>query len=210
MPITALTPVSITIATLAFLVAFSVNAFNTGKVFGLVTVPQTWLPYLGVGVPFIGAIAATVQGAGVLSGAVLFNALQAGLFALLASAGGAGTHTVLARHVNAPIVMKKAMALAAKMHGLPLLVLMLGGFGGLAMACQGCMANGQPSPAGVAGIDLGLCILEGYANTPSCRPTPAGNWAQCVGVLATQCGSDAAGVERILTAQKKAALADQK
>lgn len=204
-PIVALTPLSVTVVTLAFLTAFLVNAYNSGKIFGLATVPQNWLPYVGVGVPFIGAISATFDSAKALDGVTIFNAVQAGLFALLSSAGGAATHNALARHVNAPIVTKRAMALSSKLHGLQVLALVIGVSLG-ALACQGC-TNGQPSAAVTPSIDLGLCILEGYANTSSCRPS-GGNWVTCVGVIATQCGTDAAGVERVLTAQRKAALAD--
>src|ERR1700690_224557 len=116
-PTIALTPLSIVVVTFAFLSAFLVNAYNSGKIFGLATVPANWLPYVGVGVPFVGAVAATFDSAKALDGVTIFNAVQAGLFALLSSAGGAATHNALARHVNAPIVTKKAMALASKMHG---------------------------------------------------------------------------------------------
>ncbi len=207
-PIAALTPTSITIATLAFLTAFLVNAFNTGKIFGLAVVPQTWLPYVGVSIPFVTAISSAFTAASSLSSTVLFNALQAGLFALLASAGGAGTHTALSQHVKAPVMAKKAMALlAAKAPGVSAVLLLLGVTLG-SMACQGCQSNGQLSPAVNPSVDLGLCILEGYATTPSCRPT-GGNWIACIGTIADNCKSDAASVEKVLTAQKKAALADQ-
>lgn len=107
--LSTLTPSSVTIATLAFLVAFAVNAYNTGKVLGLATVPQTWLPYLGVAVPFVSAVYASVSAAGNLSGVSWFNAVQAGLFALLASAGGAATHNVLSKHADAPRLARLAM-----------------------------------------------------------------------------------------------------
>ena len=105
--LTALTPSSVTIATLAFLVAFLVNAFNTGKVFGIATVPQTWLPYLGVALPFVSAVYASLSAASALTPVAWFNGVQAGLFALLASAGGAATHVALSRHFEAPKLARR-------------------------------------------------------------------------------------------------------
>ena len=62
-----------------------------GKVLGLATVPQTWLTEY-----------ASLSSAGTLSAISVVNAVQAGLFALLASAGGAATHGALAKHVDLP------------------------------------------------------------------------------------------------------------
>ena len=71
--------------------------------------------------------------------------------------------------------------------------------------CQGCV-NGQPSPAVVPSVNLAVCVLDGYATSPSCRST--GNWVACVSNIAAACGADAASVEQVLAAQKKAAIAD--
>jgi hypothetical protein len=109
--LTTLTSTSVTIATLAFLVAFLVNAYNTGKIFGLVTVPQTWLPYVGVGIPFVSAVYASLSAAGALTAVAWFNGVQAGLFALLASAGGSATHAALVKHVDAPKLARLAKGL---------------------------------------------------------------------------------------------------
>ena len=205
-PVAALTPLSITIATLAFLTAFLVNAYNSGKIFGLVVVPLNWLPYVGVAVPFVTSVAGSFANAKALDAVTIFNAMQSGLFALLASAGGAGTHAALARHINAPVVTKKAMALAAKVHGLQALALVLG-LGAATIACSGCQANGQPAPAVVPSVDLAICIFDGYATTPSCRPA-GGNWVQCLAVIANVCGSDAQSVEKVIISSKKAQAAD--
>lgn len=208
-PVTALTPLSIIIATLAFLTAFLVNAYNTGKIFGLVVVPQTWLSYVGVAVPFVTSVSGAFASAKALDAVTVFNSIQAGLFALLASAGGAGTHAVLARHVNLASTTKKMMALASKMHGLQIMLVVFGALslGTFALACQGCQANGQPVPAVSASVDLAVCIFDGYANSPSCRPT-GGNWAQCITTIANVCKSDETSVENLIMASKKAAAAD--
>lgn len=75
----------------------------------------------------------------------------------------------------------------------------------LVAGCQACSGT-QTAPAVVSGVDLGVCILTQYATDPQCRPT--GQWVQCVGDIATKCGSDAASVAQVLTAHKAALVAD--
>lgn len=114
--LTVLTPAAIVIATLSFLTAFLVNAYNSGKFFGLTTVPVTWLPYIGVAAPFVTAVGASLQGSGALSGVAVFNGIQAGLFALIASAGGASTHRALQTHFRLAATTRTVRAAKAGMQ----------------------------------------------------------------------------------------------
>lgn len=123
--LTAFTPTQVTISVLAFLVALAVNAFNSGKIFNLVTVPQPWLPYLGVGIPFLSAIYASLSTAATITGAAVWNAVMAGLFALLSSAVGAGVHTTLQKHFALAHITKAAQK-AAKVLTTSMLAILIG------------------------------------------------------------------------------------
>lgn len=72
--------------------------------------------------------------------------------------------------------------------------------------CQGCQ-NGIPTPATVAGVDLGVCILTNYATDPTCRPK-TGNAVTCAEDIAKACGSDAASVAKVLEAHTHAMVSD--
>ena len=94
----------------------------------------------------------------------------------------------------------KAAARAARLAALCVFFCGLG-----AVACQGCV-NGQPPPVVTPSVDLAVCILNQYTGAPSCRPT--GNWVLCVATIANACGADAVSVEQVLTADRKARVAD--
>jgi len=128
-PLTSLTPASIVIMSLAFLLAFATNAYNSGKIFNLVTVPQPWLPYVGVGLPFLGAIYESLSSTGNLSGLAVVNALFSGLFALLSSGTGAITHNALSAHFELPkrTLAARAAKTAMKIAGAVLLLVGCGG-----------------------------------------------------------------------------------
>ncbi len=54
------------------------------------------------------AVYASLSAAGALTAVAWFNGVQAGLFALLASAGGAATHVALSKHFEAPKLARRA------------------------------------------------------------------------------------------------------
>jgi hypothetical protein len=94
----------------------------------------------------------------------------------------------------------------ALMKGPAAAVLLLCGLGaGAGVACQGCQ-NGQLPPVVTPSVDLAVCVLDQYTAAPSCRPN--GNWVLCVATIANACGADAASVEQVLTADRKARVAD--
>jgi hypothetical protein len=113
-PLSNLSATSITIACLAGIVALLTSMYNTGTFFGLKTVPQTWLPYVGVALPFFGSAAISLHGVTTLTALAIANALQQGFYALLGSGAGTLLHAPLDRHVNQPVVVKAAMKAAAK------------------------------------------------------------------------------------------------
>jgi hypothetical protein len=72
---------------------------------------------------------------------------------------------------------------------------------GCGLSCGG----GVPAPV-VPSLDLAVCVFDQYSLAPACRP--GGTFSQCIATIANACGADAAAVERVLTAEKKARLAD--
>lgn len=132
--VSALSTSTVVIALLAGAVAFLSNAWNTGSFFGLKSVPVGWLPYFGVGLPFLAAVYESIAHAGVLTGLSAFNAVLAGFFALLGSASGASAHRSLSSHFYA----HKVGRVVAK--GLVTL-LVLGGLGLGASACSGSLLS---------------------------------------------------------------------
>jgi hypothetical protein len=162
-PVTAVNPTSVVIATLAFLVAFLANAHSSGSFFGLVTVPKAAIPIIGVVVPAISAIYMSISSAGNLSLTTVFNAVQAGLFALLASAGGAATHNALSNHVSLPGAVKATRAAAASAATKAAVVLMLlGVLGATQTACGNTKAIAPVvTPAGSCVLDVIQDALAG-------------------------------------------------
>jgi hypothetical protein len=75
---------------------------------------------------------------------------------------------------------------------------------GALVGCS-CGSGGIPAPV-VPGVDFSVCVFDNYATTPSCRP--GGTFSQCVATIANACGADAAAVEKVLTSEKKARMAD--
>ena len=134
--LTNLSPFSVTMTALAFLLAFAINAYNSGKIFNWVTTPVAALPFLGVGIPFVGAVYKSLSDAGSLSGVAIVNAIFSGLFALLGSGGGAVTHNALSQHFELPkkTLAARAAKAAAKVTSLVGLILML------------CQCNGSTPP----------------------------------------------------------------
>ncbi len=122
--VTAFSPTQITISVLAFVVALAVSAYNSGKIFGFATVPQPVLPYLGVGIPFLSAIYKSLSAVSPITGIAVWNAIMAGLFALISSAVGAGVHVTLQKHFAQPYLTKAAQK-AAKVVSMAAMALFL-------------------------------------------------------------------------------------
>jgi hypothetical protein len=73
-------------------------------------------------------------------------------------------------------------------------------------ACSGHIpAPVIPTPV-IPSVDLAVCVLDNYATATACRSSTT--WVQCVATIANACGADAAAVERVLTSEKKARMAD--
>lgn len=132
--VTALTPSAITIALIAAALAFLTNAWNTGSILGLKTVPAAVLPYIGVGLPFLGAVYTSLPKVDAITWTAVLNAVLAGFFALFGSASGAGAHRSLSAH----FVAHKMARMVAK--GLVTL-LVLGGLAVGASACSGSLLS---------------------------------------------------------------------
>jgi hypothetical protein len=101
-PVTVLTPAVVIVTLLAVLAGYIAQAVNTGSLFGVVTVPQTWLPYLTLVGSFLAAAVMSLQGAAVVTSVSWFNALLSGLLAL----GGTSIGVVAHQHVDQPRVTK--------------------------------------------------------------------------------------------------------
>lgn len=91
-----LTPTTVAIALLGVLAGYIVQAINTGSLFGVVTVPKPWLPYLALVATFLSAFVTSIASVPA-DGAAWFNALLAGLLAL----GGNATGVTIHQHTHA-------------------------------------------------------------------------------------------------------------
>ena len=201
-PPTLSAPVAVVMA-LSLVLGFVTQMVQTGNLLGLVVTPKGWLPGLTVFATFLGGVVAYFSGLGAafqVNATTVVYGLSAGLASLLAgSAAGIANHAHIVTPAAVMATRRAAAVAALKLAGGVLVVATLFG-------CQGCV-NGQLPPQVVPSVDLAVCIFNNYATTPSCRPT-GGNFVQCVGTLANACGSDAVSVANVLTAQKKAMVAD--
>jgi len=96
----AITTQSAIVVILALIVGYIGQAVNTGNLFGIVTTPKAWIPYLTLFGSFLAAFGTSIQGDSTLNGAAWFNAVIAGFAALMAAAGGSAAHTHLNSHKN--------------------------------------------------------------------------------------------------------------
>jgi len=112
--LSALTPSTVAMAIVAAVLAFVANAYNSGSFFGRAPVPQTWLPYFGMAVGFLGAGYASLYSAGGITTLSVANALLAGFFALLVgTSSGAAAHKAISDHIALPKMKIAALAAAA-------------------------------------------------------------------------------------------------
>jgi hypothetical protein len=124
------------IAILGMVSAFVSQAENSGKFFGLFTIPQSAQPYLTFGGTFVVTFIAKVQAAGNLTNLTLFNAFQAAMFMLIFPAAGAAARSHFSdkkeHSDDAKAEVAKAAAAAAKV-GVALALLI--GLGATQTAC---------------------------------------------------------------------------
>jgi hypothetical protein len=106
-----ITTQSAIVVILALIVGYIGQAVNTGNLFGIVTTPQAWIPYLTLLGSFLAAFGTSLQGDSTLNGAAWFNAVIAGFTALMAAAGGSAAHNHFQTHKNT--LAKRAAAAAA-------------------------------------------------------------------------------------------------
>lgn len=96
--VTLTTPLAV-IALLSLLAAYVTQGVSSGQIFGIVTIPKTWLPLLTVIGTFLSTFIAQIVAEGsTLSGVHVFNAFVAGMFMLIAPATGTALH----HHLNSP------------------------------------------------------------------------------------------------------------
>jgi hypothetical protein len=110
---TPLTTQSAIVVILALIVGYIGQAVNTGNLFGIVTTPKAWIPYLTLLGSFLAAFGTSVQGDSTLNGTAWFNAVIAGFAALMAAAGGSAAHTHLNSHKTTALATAAKAALAA-------------------------------------------------------------------------------------------------
>jgi len=91
-PVAVLNPTSATIAILALIAGFLINAKNSGSVFGVATVPTAWLPYVGLIGGYLLNFVAYLQSVPTVNGAAWFNATLAGFLSLGGSTIGVTIH----------------------------------------------------------------------------------------------------------------------
>jgi hypothetical protein len=94
----SLTTFQIVTMLISFAAGVLANAKQTGKFFGFVTEPASWVPYVAIAAAFLPAFGGSLQHAGTISVATLFAALLAGVEALPAFAAGIGAHHVFVVH----------------------------------------------------------------------------------------------------------------
>jgi hypothetical protein len=99
-PVVSLTPQTAIVAILALVAGFIGQAINSGNLFGIVTTPKAWIPYLTLVGSFIGAFGLSIQGDTTLNETAWFNAVMAGFMALLSAAGGSAAHSHFTSHKN--------------------------------------------------------------------------------------------------------------
>lgn len=109
-PLANLSPTTLVVAGLGFLLAILTNMVSSGNLLGLVVTPQAWLPYLTLGVTFLGAFVPALTSAESLTALSWTNAAIAGLTALIAYGAGHAVHA----HVQTAQRAARIAAMGAK------------------------------------------------------------------------------------------------
>jgi hypothetical protein len=91
-PLATLSPTTLVVAGLGFLLAILTNMVNSGNLFGLLVTPLAWLPYLTLAMTFFGAFVPSLSASVPLSALSWVNASIAGLTALIAYGAGHAVH----------------------------------------------------------------------------------------------------------------------
>ena len=103
--VSPVTPAVAIVTVLSVVLGFVTQAVQSGSFLGIATLPKTWLPDVTLFGTFLGGVVAYLAGLGsfVLSGAVVYYAVMAGLTSLLAGAApGLAQHA----HVVVPSALK--------------------------------------------------------------------------------------------------------
>lgn len=194
---TATTAVTVTwVTVLGVVLGFLSMAYNTGSLFSIKTVPQAWLPYLGLTVTFIGGIYTAEQTGGV----TLAAAILAGFNALIAVGGGAATHSVLTAHKSSRgVAASKPSSTGSKPPTAPVVAtVILAMLASLVMLVtlgatqEGCSGGISPNTQNIinASEQLGACVETTYYTESNLSP-PANALAIAV-ACADNCGADVA------------------
>lgn len=102
-PITTLTPYTVTVVLITLLVAVLTQVANSGKLLGKFTVSPTAMVWLLMVLPFLAAAGTTLQAAGTLTSVSVFNAVVAGIVAVVSGATpGLAVHAALHAHLVVP------------------------------------------------------------------------------------------------------------
>jgi hypothetical protein len=96
-PVQSLSPSTMVIALLGILAGYVTHSIQTGSLFGIKTIPTTWLPYLTLLGGFLTPFVTTISGAPQATEVAWFNALLAGLLGL----GGVATGVTVKQAVDA-------------------------------------------------------------------------------------------------------------
>jgi hypothetical protein len=83
---------TLVIAILSVVAGYVSNAVQTGKLLGIKTVPQSWLPVLTLTGTFLTAFVQTLAGASSVTGTTVLQAVLAGLTALTGATVGITIH----------------------------------------------------------------------------------------------------------------------
>jgi hypothetical protein len=86
------------VTVIAIIAGFVGQAVNSGSLFGIVTTPRAWIPYLTLLGSFLAAFGLSLQSASSLSGSAILNAILAGVMALSSAGAGAACHSHLQSH----------------------------------------------------------------------------------------------------------------
>lgn len=177
--------VSIAVAmSLSLLLGILTNAYQSGSLFGQITVPKTWLPDLTLAATFLSGVVGYLNGLGsnfALTVAVVFYAVAAGIVSLIS--GAAPGIARFAHHVAPGAI--RAARLAAKGKAVAVAT------GAFFMLALGACQNGTPTPQTVSDVNAGLtlagCMFNVYAQDTAANDQPA----QIAIDIAVKCGADA-------------------
>lgn len=101
-PLTALTPYAMLVSVLTLLAGVLTTAINAKTIAGK-TIPTNVMVWLMIVAPFVAAVGASFQAAGKLDAVSTWNALVAGIVAVIAGAvPGAALHLGLHAHLEVP------------------------------------------------------------------------------------------------------------